>query len=67
MNITLNNRKETLDATELSVGELLKLKNFTFKMLVVKVNGKVVRKHEYESTMIKDGDEVTVLHLITGG
>lgn len=67
MNITLNNRKEEIDAAELTVSELLKLKNFTFKMLVVKVNGKVVRKHEYETAMIKDGDEVTVLHLITGG
>ena len=67
MKITLNNRQEEFKANELSVSELLKLKNFTFKMLVVKINGKVVRKHEYDSAIVKDGDDVTVLHLITGG
>ncbi len=67
MKITLNNRQEEIDANELSVSELLKLKNFTFKMLVVKINGKVVRRHEHDSAIVKDGDDVTVLHLITGG
>jgi len=67
MKITLNNRDEEFDAKELSVNEVLKLKNFTFKMLVVKLNGKVVRKHEYDNTLVKDGDNLSVLHLITGG
>jgi len=67
MKITLNNNPEEFEANELTINELLKLKNFTFKMLVVKINGKVVRKHEYDSATVKDGDDVTVLHLITGG
>jgi sulfur carrier protein len=67
MKITLNNRQEKLPQEEVTVGELLKIKNFTYKMLVVKVNQRIVRKHEYGSAMIKDGDDVTVLHLVTGG
>jgi thiamine biosynthesis protein ThiS len=67
MKITLNNNPEEFEANDLTISELLKLKNFTFKMLVVKINGKVVRKHEYASATVKDGDDVTVLHLITGG
>lgn len=67
MKIILNNNPEEIEANELSINELLKLKKFTFKMLVVKINGKVVRKHEYDSATVKDGDNVTVLHLITGG
>lgn len=67
MKITLNNNQEEFEANELSISELLKLKNFTFKMLVVRINGKVIRKHEYDSALVKDGDNVTVLHLITGG
>lgn len=67
MRITLNNRQEKLPQEEITVGELLNIKNFTFKMLVVKVNQRIVRKHEYDSAMIKDGDDVTVLHLVTGG
>jgi sulfur carrier protein len=67
MKIELNNTSEEFNSDALTVSELLKIKNFTFRMLVIKINGKVIRKHEYEIASIKDGDEVTVLHLITGG
>jgi thiamine biosynthesis protein ThiS len=36
-------------------------------MLVIKVNNQLVKKAEYDSTMVKDGDDVMVLHLISGG
>lgn len=67
MNIILNNRPETIDKEEISVAELLEFKNFTFKMLVIKINGNFIKKTEYENSIIKDGDNVTVLHLVSGG
>jgi sulfur carrier protein len=67
MNITLNNRKETFKQSSLSISELLKLKNFTFKLLVIKVNNKLIKKELYEETIIKDGDNVAVIHLVSGG
>jgi len=67
MKITLNNRPDSLDQDQLTVSELLKIKNFTFKMLVIKVNGKLVKKDAYSSFKINDGDDVTVLHLVSGG
>jgi len=67
MKITLNNRDENFDANELSINDVLKLKNFSFKLLVVKLNGKLVRRHEYDATPVKEGDSLTVLHLISGG
>ncbi|MGB4206086.1 MAG: sulfur carrier protein ThiS [Bacteroidales bacterium] len=67
MKITLNHQQEEFDAEVLTINELLKIKNFTFKMLVVRINGKIIRKHEYDTATVKDGDDVIVLHLITGG
>lgn len=67
MDITLNNNSEHFEHEKMNVQELLKTKNFTFKMLIVKINGKVVKQPEYYNTYIKDGDNVTVLHLISGG
>ena len=67
MNITLNNRRESFEETELTFEELIKKKNFTFKMLVTKLNGKLVKKDDRGKTVIKDGDDVTVLHLVSGG
>ena len=67
MTIILNNRTETFDKQSLTISELLVVKNFSFKMLVIKINDCLVKKTEYETTTIKDGDKVMVLHLISGG
>ncbi len=67
MKIILNNREETLDASVLTIQDLLHIKNFTFKMLVIKVNDKLVKKIDYGEKQIFDGDKVQVLHLVSGG
>jgi len=67
MKIVLNNKEEEFMGDQFTISELLKTKKFTFKMLVIKVNNQLVKKTEYDSTMVKDGDDVMVLHLISGG
>ncbi len=68
MHITLNNKEETIAGKEtMSVSELLEFKNYTFKFLVVRINNKAVKPSDYETTMINDGDDVKVIHLISGG
>jgi len=67
MKIILNNKEEILAAEQLTVNELLKVKKFTFKMLVIKVNGKLIKKSEYDTALVHEGDDVMVLHLISGG
>jgi thiamine biosynthesis protein ThiS len=67
MKISLNNNPETLEGTSITVNQLLKLKNFTFKMLIIKINGRLIQKEDYGTATIQDGDDVTVMHLISGG
>jgi thiamine biosynthesis protein ThiS len=67
MKIILNNREEYFEGEKVSITELLSIKKFTFKMLVIKINGEIVRKNEYGSKTIADGDDVMVLHLVSGG
>jgi sulfur carrier protein len=67
MKIILNNRVEEFFKEQLSIKELLEEKNFSFKMLVIKVNGSLIKKADYETTMVNEGDDVMVLHLISGG
>ncbi len=67
MKITLNNRQESFEFNEITVEQLLRLKNFTFKFLVIKINGKLVKKGTYNKAIINDGDDVAVIHLISGG
>ncbi|MEN8225097.1 MAG: sulfur carrier protein ThiS [Bacteroidota bacterium] len=67
MEITLNNRKETIGKDQLTLSELIEFKKFTFKLLVTKVNGKLVKKEDRKNILIRDGDEVHILHMISGG
>lgn len=67
MKITLNNNEESFSSEKLTVRELLTEKNFTFKLLVVKINGKLIKKGEYEEAFINEGDNVTVMHMVSGG
>lgn len=67
MKITLNNTEQEIDRDNLTVTELLEYKNFTWKLLVIKVNERLIKKHEQDTFRINEGDNVSVIHLITGG
>ena len=67
MEITLNNNKEIIKEENITIADLIRIKNFTFKLLVTKVNGQLVKREDRDKVFIKDGDEVMVLHLISGG
>jgi thiamine biosynthesis protein ThiS len=67
MEITLNNTKEIISEENITVADLIRIKNFTFKLLVTKINGQLVKKDERDKAIIKEGDDVMILHLISGG
>jgi len=68
MKIILNNRNEVIEgAVTISIEDLIKYKNFTFKLLVTKLNDKLVKKEQRKNTYVKDGDNVIIMHLISGG
>lgn len=63
----LNNRPEEFDKDEITVSEMLDIKRFTYRMRLVKINGKLIKKDEYDRAVIKDGDDVKMLYLMSGG
>ena len=67
MKITLNNRPDEIKKDKISLQELIEYKNFTFKMLVTKINGQLVKKEERKNIIVKEGDNVQIIHLISGG
>ncbi len=52
---------------DLSIRKLLQIMNYTFPLIVIKVNGKLVTKAEYDSFLVPEGAEVFVIHLMSGG
>jgi sulfur carrier protein len=67
MKIILNNREEEFPGETLSISEMLVLKKFSYKMRIVKINGLLIPRERYESTIIHDGDNVQMIYLMSGG
>jgi len=67
LKINLNNRPETFDACELTISEVMQRKSFRFRLLVVKLNGTLIDKNDYASTIVREGDDLMIIHLVSGG
>ncbi|MGC9362050.1 MAG: sulfur carrier protein ThiS [Candidatus Syntrophosphaera sp.] len=51
----------------MTVRDVLKKMNYTFRMLVIKIDGKVVKREDWETAKVPPGADVKVIHLISGG
>ena len=67
MKILLNNREEEFEKDTMNVSEMLMLKKFSFKLRVIKINGILIPKEKYDSTIIHNNDNVQMLYLMSGG
>jgi thiamine biosynthesis protein ThiS len=67
MTITLNNRKTNFEAEAITVTELFSQMKYNFPMIIVKINGRLIKKDQYDQISIQDGDNVEAIHLISGG
>jgi len=67
MKIMLNNREEHFDAQTLTVAQIMEIKSFTFRMLVVRLNDTLIKKEDYSSASVKEGDDLKIIHLVSGG
>jgi thiamine biosynthesis protein ThiS len=66
MIITLNGDKHEL-ATPVSVAELLQQLEIDARRVAVELNLTVVKKAAYDSSVIRDGDEVEIVNFVGGG
>ncbi len=68
MKIKVNGKEETLDKTKISVAELLKIFEVEQPdMVSVQLNGEFVKTANFESTHVKEGDEIDFLYFMGGG
>lgn len=51
----------------MTVADVLKIRNYIFRMLVVQVDGELVKRGTYDKAKIPDGANVEVIHMISGG
>ncbi len=56
-----------LDINELSVEDYLNSTNYSRTRIAVEINGEIVPKSQYASTVLKDGDIVEIVGFVGGG
>jgi sulfur carrier protein len=67
MKIILNNREELFEPDVLNISELMSIKKYSYPKIIVKVNHRIIEKEDFQSTYVKDGDNVVILHMLAGG
>jgi len=51
----------------MTVNRVLEVMNYTFRMLVVKVDDRIIKRDGYASFPIPAGADVKVIHMVAGG
>lgn len=66
MSIEVNSREVEFIKNE-TVKDLLKRMKYTFPLVVVKINDKVVPRKDFPDVKIPDNSKIAVIHMISGG
>ena len=61
------NGKEAEIAPEQTVQQYLEARGFAGRSLAVAINGTVLRREEFDSTQLADGDRVEIVRPVGGG
>ncbi|MDR0746594.1 MAG: sulfur carrier protein ThiS [Helicobacteraceae bacterium] len=68
MHIIINGESKEFSREGASVAELLTIESVAQPdMVSVQLNGEFLRQNEYETTRLKDGDEINFLYFMGGG
>ena len=59
------NGKETANCKNLSV--LLENSGFRRDRIAVEINGEIIKKSDYDKTVLNDGDKIEVVSFVGGG
>ena len=68
MNLTINGEKTALGAEKMTVIELLADRQVKMpEMVSVELNGRILKRQEFDTVLLEDGDEVEFLYFMGGG
>jgi sulfur carrier protein len=52
---------------DMTVADMLQSCNYTFRLIAVWIDGALVSRKAYATTLVPDGSDVRVIHMIAGG
>lgn len=63
----LNNRPFEKWQEGMTIGDVIRLMNYIYPRLVIKVNGVLVEREDCDSFVLKENDDLQIYHLLAGG
>ena len=51
----------------MTVSDVLRLLNYRFPLLIVRIDGRLVSRSDYGTTEVADGISMDAIHMISGG
>ena len=66
MSIEVNTRKIDWEENE-TIKQLLKRMKYTFPLVVVKINKKVILRSDFSKAIVPNNSKIDVIHMISGG
>ena len=67
MRIKINGIIREFVATELTITEILREMGYTFPIVIVKYQDKVILNNEFSNVLLSDGEEISIIHEFAGG
>lgn len=66
MKVLINGKEEYIEY-EMSIFELLKKKDIRPEVVTVELNGKIIERKDYQTSIVKDGDKLEFVYFMGGG
>lgn len=68
MHVIINGKSEIIELQQCSIKELLSAKKVEMpEMVSVEYNGRFLKQSEYDTTQLKDDDQIEFLYFMGGG
>ncbi|MBN1241910.1 MAG: sulfur carrier protein ThiS [Spirochaetales bacterium] len=67
MRVIVNFEPEEVPGETVSIADLLRIKRYTFPLIIARIDGRLIERADYETTLVSEGDEVELYHLVSGG
>lgn len=68
MQLSINGEKKTIDQNQLTITQLLAIQEVKMpEMVTVEYNGDIIDRATFDTTHLKEGDEIEFLYFMGGG
>ncbi|MFZ2782688.1 MAG: sulfur carrier protein ThiS [Rectinemataceae bacterium] len=67
VHITINFDGVDFPESELSIADVMERRRYSFPLIISRLNGALVAREDRAAAIVRDGDDLELYHLVSGG